>query len=96
MVTSIRTDLNPFTDAERAPPTYPPPVPGSPEPVPIRQDARLGEGRTRYTSDDTITGILAPLVMLVYGRPHAEGVRVGMYGAQTTRRRAGGAGTAPR
>ena len=39
MVTSIRTDLNPFTDAERAPPTYPPPVPGSPEPVPIRQDA---------------------------------------------------------
>jgi hypothetical protein len=33
----------------------------------------LGEGRTRYTSDDTITGILAPLVMLVYGRPMQKG-----------------------
>ena len=30
-------------------------------------------GRTRYTSDDTITGILAPLVMLVYGRPMQRG-----------------------
>ena len=33
----------------------------------------LGEGRTRYTSDDTITGILAPLVMLVYGRAMQRG-----------------------
>lgn len=30
-------------------------------------------GRTRYTSDDLITGILAPLVMRVYGRAMQRG-----------------------
>ena len=33
----------------------------------------LDGGRTRYTSDDRITGILAPLVMLIYGRAMQRG-----------------------
>jgi len=33
----------------------------------------LDAGRTRYTSNDAITGVLAPVVMLVYGRAMQRG-----------------------
>lgn len=33
----------------------------------------LGDGRTRYTNQDTILGLFAPVVMLIYGRAMQRG-----------------------